>query len=79
MNISQPEGDGWVITRIGPPNSTVKPFMVDIWPLNDLKQHYLGDECWCNAKVKFVDGCPVITHNSKDLREKPEAPRFFQS
>lgn len=46
---------------------------VEVVPLNDLKQHDAGDECWCNPKRIDEDGeRPVISHNSKDGREKWE-------
>lgn len=37
---------------------------VEVVPINDIKSHYAGDECWCEPEVERVeDGRPVITHN----------------
>lgn len=47
----------------------------EVLPQDDLKEHLLGDECWCNPKVEHVEGVPaggvdvLITHNSADKRE----------
>lgn len=50
----------------------------EVLPLDDLKEHGLGDECWCNPVVEHVDGVPpgevdvLISHNSADKREYNE-------
>jgi hypothetical protein len=37
----------------------------EVAPINDLKPHEIGGECWCNP---FMDG-DVIVHNALDRRE----------
>lgn len=42
---------------------------VEVLPLADLKEHNLGDECWCNPRRIDEQGeRPVISHNAKDGR-----------
>lgn len=47
---------------------------VEVKPIEDLEEHYAGDECWCKPKVKYEKDFqrPMIVHNSKDEREKYE-------
>lgn len=42
-----------------------------IYPLNDLREHRLGDtQCDCNPSIEFLeDGDMFIIHNSFDGRE----------
>lgn len=50
---------------------------VDIFPLEDIKDHGLGDECWCEPQVRREAGfLPMITHNSADRRELSEPDHF---
>ncbi len=42
---------------------------IDITPLNDLKKHEVGGDCWCNPELN-EDG--VWIHNSLDNRELTE-------
>ena len=55
----------------------------EITPINDTKEHLLGDECWCNPKTEhypenikcsdgWVRGQLAIVHNSADGREQYE-------
>lgn len=37
-------------------------------PLNDLRQHFGDDECWCKPQ----DREGILVHNSADGREKHE-------
>jgi hypothetical protein len=47
---------------------------VEVVPLDDTKEHFAGDECWCDPKTTQDDNArPVISHNSADGREKYEA------
>lgn len=45
---------------------------VEVLPNNDIKEHYLGDECWCNTTIEYIRGKALITHNSMDGREDNE-------
>jgi hypothetical protein len=46
---------------------------VDVFPLDDLKEHATGDECWCVPKTSQETGClPMVSHNSADGREESE-------
>ncbi len=53
----------------------------EVLPQDDLKEHFLGDECWCNPIIENVTGVPpgnpdiLITHNSADKRELSERVR----
>lgn len=47
---------------------------IDIIPLDDDKEHYMGDECHCKPEIKRENGVPIITHNAYDKREKAEVP-----
>lgn len=60
----------------------------EITPINDSKEHFKGDECWCSPRTEayLQDGYPiniqcsdgytrgqlVIVHNAQDNREKYE-------
>jgi hypothetical protein len=46
-----------------------EPFHV--YPLNDLREHVLTEQCWC--KPVYDEG--IIIHNSMDLREEYEKGR----
>lgn len=48
---------------------------VDIYPMRDVQEHWLGDECWCNPTVinPQCGGCggdhvAIITHYPADVR-----------
>lgn len=53
---------------------------VEVTPLADVKQHYAGDECWCNPKTEYIDDKAMIVHHlfdncksyNKDIGELPE-------
>jgi len=45
---------------------------VEVIPLNDTREHLLGDECWCGPRLEKVPyGRPdlMIVHHSNDKRE----------
>ncbi len=37
----------------------------EVYPLNDLKEHKLGSDCWCEP---FIDD-NILVHNGADKRE----------
>jgi hypothetical protein len=41
------------------------PDTVEVWPVGDLRDHYLSPYCWCNPRND--EG--VFIHNSMDGRE----------
>lgn len=44
----------------------------EILPQDDIREHFAGDECWCNPRIEYEpDGQPdqMIVHNAKDNRE----------
>lgn len=48
---------------------------MEVLPQDDLKEHWLGDECWCNPRLEEVEGgMPniMIVHSSADQRELSE-------
>lgn len=48
---------------------------IEVTPIRDIKQHFLGDECWCGPVVDTIPGgLPdlMITHNAADERELTE-------
>jgi hypothetical protein len=49
--------------------------LVDVIPVNDLRDHVYGGECWC----KPVDDEGMWVHNSADGREKLEEGRGVPS
>jgi hypothetical protein len=52
--------------------------IVDVTPINDLREHAESSDCWCEPKVLDVGvdaaGEPalVVVHNSADGRERHE-------
>ena len=49
------------------------PTLVEIVPLNDSMEHYLGDECVCHPRIRQDYGyLPRIVHNSFDGRDALE-------
>lgn len=62
---------GWIVSD--------KQTFVEVWPQDDLKEHMLGDECWCDPKVKRLkpeySARPMIIHNAVDNREAAEKVR----
>lgn len=53
---------------------------VDIFPLDDLQEHAVGDECWCNPRVVREHGyMPRIAHNSADKREFDEPDHWQEN
>ena len=48
---------------------------IDVVPVFDLQDHFMGDECWCKPRVNRYPenpAVPIITHNSADKREQNE-------
>ena len=43
--------------------------MINILPINDLKEHIESSICECNPSVEFENGEMIIIHNSYDGRE----------
>ena len=43
--------------------------MINILPVNDLKEHIESSICECNPRVEFENGEMIIIHNSYDGRE----------
>ncbi|HDR0635836.1 hypothetical protein [Pasteurella multocida] len=44
--------------------------LVHVYPLNDLREHDLKADCWCNPVINDEGVC---VHNSMDQREKYES------
>lgn len=44
--------------------------MNNVYPINDLREHEMTPDCWCQPEVDEV--YQVIIHNSADEREKFE-------
>ena len=51
---------GWVAEKTGN--------FVDVKPVNDMKEHINGEDCWCQPS--YENG--VFTHNAMDCREEYE-------
>lgn len=46
---------------------------IEVTPEHDIKEHWAGDECWCQPRrVEDRGDRPVISHNSLDKREDYE-------
>jgi hypothetical protein len=64
----QKSSKGWRITWYAT--------FADVVPVDDIKEHFLGDECWCGTKIidstHFKDGLTRVVHNSADRREFDE-------
>lgn len=46
---------------------------VEVIPQDDLQEHILGDECWCNPRTEYNENSrPLIVHSSADGREFKE-------
>lgn len=43
--------------------------MINILPINDLKEHTENSTCECEPKVIIEDGEIIVIHNSYDRRE----------
>ena len=41
----------------------------EVWPLDDLKEHIIGNECWCNPWKTETN---LLIHVSLDKRENLE-------
>lgn len=42
---------------------------VDLFPVSDVVEHLLGDECWCRPQIKrHWDMLPMIVHRAVDGR-----------
>lgn len=37
-----------------------------VWPLDDLREHYMGFECWCNPPVDAEEPTLVIHNSGQD-------------
>ncbi len=46
--------------------------MINITPINDLKEHEEESTCECSPKVEFENGEMILIHNSFDKREIEE-------
>ena len=46
--------------------------MINILPINDLKEHTENSTCECNPSVEFENGEMIAIHNSYDGREFTE-------
>lgn len=46
--------------------------MINIIPINDLKEHTENSKCECCPMVEVCNGEPIIIHNSYDGRERKE-------
>jgi len=46
--------------------------MINVLPINDIKEHKEDSSCDCQPKVIFESGEMIIIHNSYDGREKRE-------
>lgn len=44
----------------------------DVYPLNDLKPHNDGPNCWCKPSVEDCANGDLVIHNALDGREKYE-------
>jgi hypothetical protein len=44
----------------------------EIVPINDLRQHEPGKDCWCSPDIEDEKDELIIIHNSLDEREKFE-------
>ena len=42
---------------------------INIVPVNDRKEHVMGEECWCRPSVDHTKYSVTYTHNSLDRRE----------
>lgn len=49
-------------------------YLVEVVPVDDTKEHFLGDECWCIPTVQIIlfEGPRLVVHNSADRREVSE-------
>ena len=54
-----------------------KPSYFHVVPANDLREHALSIECWCNPTYHEEEPS-VIVHNSMDRREEYEQGRKMQ-
>ena len=53
---------GWKVNRY--------ETFVEYVPIDDAREHLLGDECWCQPQIQRQKNMlPVIGHNSMDGRE----------
>ncbi len=43
--------------------------MINIVPVNDLKEHIKNSTCHCNPSIEFENGEMIVIHNSYDGRE----------
>lgn len=43
--------------------------MINIIPLNDLKEHIEDNSCHCNPQIEFENDEMIVIHNSYDKRE----------
>ena len=50
-----------------------KTKMINILPVNDLKEHDEHTTCDCKPSVEVVNGVMIVTHNSYDKRELSES------
>jgi hypothetical protein len=43
--------------------------MINVLPVNDLKEHVEATHCWCNPRVEIENDEMIVIHNSLDKRE----------
>lgn len=49
---------------------------IHVSPVDDLKPHELGTECWCMPTLETTEsGTIIVIHNSMDKREEFEQGR----
>lgn len=46
--------------------------MINIYPLDDLKEHIFDSTCECNPRIELEEGEMILVHNSFDGREGVE-------
>lgn len=42
---------------------------VEVLPQDDIKEHWAGDECWCNPSIEPVNDRKLIAHYAADGRD----------
>lgn len=46
--------------------------MIEVTPIDDLKEHTSGSTCQCEPKIIWENGEMIVVHNSWDGREAVE-------
>lgn len=66
---------GWEVVYWQKDGELLGDRYMQVLPINDIKQHQEGDECWCHPRVWYAedgDETPIITHHAADKREESE-------